>query len=185
VQHREGGPGASPGADHVIDYSREDFADGQHRYDVILDIGGNRRLSHLRHALTRKGTFVIVGGETNGRWLGGTDRQLRAQLLSLVVSQKLGTFVSSENAVDLVTLRELIEAGQIKPVVDRIYPLSERSPRPSATSSTAAPAARSSSPWAEHRATHSDQRGDFQTGRRGDSLNQRETTLSVKVRKPR
>jgi NADPH:quinone reductase-like Zn-dependent oxidoreductase len=113
------------GAGHVIDYSREDFADGQHRYDVILDIGGNRRLSHLRRALTPKGRLVIVGGETEGRWLGGTDRQLRAQLLSLFVSQKLGTFVASENAADLVALRELIEADQIKPVIDRTYPLSE------------------------------------------------------------
>ena len=113
------------GADHVIDYSREDFADGQHRYDVILDIGGNRRLSHLRRALTPKGRLVIVGGETDGRWLGGTDRQLRAQLLSVFVSQKLGTFVASENAADLVAVRELIEAGRIKPVIDRTYPLSE------------------------------------------------------------
>ncbi len=92
---------------------------------MILDIGGNRRLSHLRRALTPKGRLVIVGGETDGRWLGGTDRQLRAQLLSLFVSQKLGTFVASENAADLVALRELIEAGQIKPVIDRTYPLSE------------------------------------------------------------
>jgi len=113
------------GADHVIDYSREDFADGQHRYDVILDIGANRRLSHLRRALTPKGRRVIVGGETDGRWLGGSDRQLRAQVLSLFVSQKLGTFVASENAADLVALRELIEAGQIMPAVDRTYPLSE------------------------------------------------------------
>ena len=113
------------GADHVIDYSREDFADGQHRYDVILDIGGNRRLSHLRRALTAKGRLVIVGGETAGRWLGGADRQLRAQVLSVFVGQKLGTFVSSENAADLVALRELIEAGQVTPAIDRTYPLSE------------------------------------------------------------
>ena len=113
------------GADHVIDYTREDFADGQHRYDVILDIGGNRRLSHLRRALTRKGRLVIVGGETEGRWLGGTDRQVRAQVLSLFVSQKLGTFVASENAADLTALGKLIEAGQVKSVVDRTYPLSE------------------------------------------------------------
>jgi NADPH:quinone reductase-like Zn-dependent oxidoreductase len=113
------------GADHVIDYTREDFADGQHRYDVILDIGGNRRLSHLRRALSPKGRLVIVGGETEGRWLGGTDRQLRAQLLSVFVSQKLGTFVASENAADLVAVRELIEAGKIKPAIDRTYPLSE------------------------------------------------------------
>jgi NADPH:quinone reductase-like Zn-dependent oxidoreductase len=113
------------GADHVIDYTREDFADGQHRYDVILDIGGNRRLSDLRRALTPKGRLVIVGGETEGRWLGGTDRQLRAKLLSVFISQKLGTFIASENAADLVAVRELIEAGKIKPAVDRTYPLSE------------------------------------------------------------
>jgi NADPH:quinone reductase-like Zn-dependent oxidoreductase len=113
------------GADHVIDYSREDFADGRNRYDVILDIGGNRRLSHLRRALTRQGTLVIVGGESEGRWLGGTDRQLRAQLLSRFVSQKLGTFIASENAADLIALRELIEADQVKSAVDRTYPLSD------------------------------------------------------------
>ena len=113
------------GADQVIDYNREDFTDGQHRYDVILDIGGNRRLSHLRRALTPEGRLVIVGGETDGRWLGGTDRQLRAQLMSLFVSQKLGTFIASENAADLIALGELIETGQVKPVIDRTYPLGD------------------------------------------------------------
>ncbi|MGP3950294.1 NAD(P)-dependent alcohol dehydrogenase [Streptomyces sp. 7N604] len=113
------------GADHVIDYTREDFADGQRRYDVVLDIGGNRRVSHLRRALTPRGRLVIVGGETDGRWLGGIDRHLRAHLLSPFVGQKLGTFVSSENAQDLMTLRDLIESGKIAPAVDRTYPLSE------------------------------------------------------------
>jgi NADPH:quinone reductase-like Zn-dependent oxidoreductase len=113
------------GADHVVDYTRADFADGQHRYDVILDIGGNSRLSHLRRALTPRGRLVIVGGETDGRWLGGIDRQLRAHLLSPFIGQKLGTFVSSENAKDLTTLRELIESGKITPAIDRTYPLSE------------------------------------------------------------
>jgi len=113
------------GADHVVDYTREDFADGRHRYDVILDIGGNRRLRDLRRALSPRGRLVIVGGETDGRWLGGIDRQLRAHLLSPFVGQQLGTFVSSENAEDLTALRELIEAGKITPVVDRTYPLGE------------------------------------------------------------
>jgi NADPH:quinone reductase-like Zn-dependent oxidoreductase len=113
------------GADHVIDYTRADFADGQHRYDVILDIGGNSRLAHLRRALTPKGRLLITGGETDGRWLGGSDRQIRAAVLSLFVSQKLGTFSASENAVDLMALRELIEAGKIEPVIDRIYPLAD------------------------------------------------------------
>lgn len=115
----------SLGADHVIDYTREDFADGPQRYEVILDIGGNASLSRLRRALTPKGTLVIAGGETDGRWLGGTDRQLRALVLSRFVGQKLGTFVSRENHGDLIVLKELIEAGKVTPVVDRAYPLSD------------------------------------------------------------
>jgi len=115
----------SLGADHVIDYTHEDFADGRHRYDVILDTGGNRRLSHLRRALTRRGTLVIVGGETGGRWLGGFDRSLRAVLLSPLVSQKLGMLASTENSEDLRVLRDLIESEQITPAIDRAYPLSE------------------------------------------------------------
>jgi NADPH:quinone reductase-like Zn-dependent oxidoreductase len=113
------------GADHVIDYTIDDFADGTHRYDVILDIGGNRRLSQLRRALTSDGRLVIVGSEGDGRWLGGSDRQLRALALSPVVGQKLGTFVASENAADLIALRELIDAGKLAPAIDRTYPLSE------------------------------------------------------------
>src|SRR3954453_19039963 len=101
------------GADHVIDYVRDDFADGKHRYDVIVDIAGNRRLSQLRRALTARGRLIIVGGETEGRWLGGSDRQLRALLLSPFVSQKLSAFIASENAEDLMVLRGLIEAGKL------------------------------------------------------------------------
>lgn len=115
----------SIGADHVLDYTRHDVTNGDHRYDAILDIGGNRRLSHLRRTLTPRGRLVIVGGETNGRWLGGNDRQLRAILLSKLVSQKLGTFVASENAEDLATLQALVEAGKVTPAIDGTYPLSE------------------------------------------------------------
>jgi NADPH:quinone reductase-like Zn-dependent oxidoreductase len=115
----------SIGADHVIDYTHDDFADGEQRYDVILDIGGNSSLSRLRRALTSKGTLVIVGGESDGRWLGGVDRQLRAHMLSPIVGQKLGTFISSENAEDMIVLKELIESGKVTPVIDRTYPLSE------------------------------------------------------------
>ncbi len=113
----------SIGADHTIDYTLDDFADGERSYDVILDIGGNSRLSHLRHALTPRGRLVIVGGETDGRWLGGNDRQVRAILLSKLVSQTLGTFVASENAEDLIALRTLLEAAAVAPVIDRTYPL--------------------------------------------------------------
>jgi NADPH:quinone reductase-like Zn-dependent oxidoreductase len=116
---------SSLGAHHVIDYTQADATDDRHRYDVILDIGGNRPLSHLRRALAPTGRLVIVGGETDGRWLGGIDRQLRAHLLSPFVRQELGTFVASENAEDLAVLRELIETGTVSPVIDRTYPLRE------------------------------------------------------------
>jgi NADPH:quinone reductase-like Zn-dependent oxidoreductase len=115
----------SIGADHIINYTHDDFAEGRQRYNAILDIGGNSSLSRLRRALTPKGTLVIVGGETDGRWLGGTDRQLRALLLSPFVGQKLGTFVSRENHEDMIVLKEFIESGKVTPVIDRTYPLSE------------------------------------------------------------
>jgi len=117
----------SIGASHVIDYTREDFADGPRRYDVILDTAGNRSLTHLRRALTPKGTLVIVGGEGGGgRWLGGFDRQIfRAPLLSIFVGQTMRPLVSTESLNDLLALKELIEAGKVTPVIDRTYPLSQ------------------------------------------------------------
>jgi NADPH:quinone reductase-like Zn-dependent oxidoreductase len=115
----------SIGADHVIDYTREDFAEGGQRYELILDIGGNSSLSRLRRALASRGTLVLVGGEGGGRWLGGLDRSLRAMMLSPFVGQKLGTFVNKENHEDMLVLKELIESGKVTPVIDRTYPLSE------------------------------------------------------------
>jgi NADPH:quinone reductase-like Zn-dependent oxidoreductase len=116
---------SSLGADHVIDYAHDDFAAGEQRYDVILDIGGNASLSRLRRALAPEGTLVIVGGEAGGRWLGGNDRQLRALFLSRFVGQRLTTFVCKESHEDLIVLAELIEAGKLTPVIDRAYPLTE------------------------------------------------------------
>jgi NADPH:quinone reductase-like Zn-dependent oxidoreductase len=113
------------GADHVIDYTGDDITDAGQRYDVILDCGGHRSLAHLRHALTPRGTLVIVGSETGGRWLGGTDRLLRTSLLSPFVGQKLRPLVSSENAKDLIVLTDLVESGSVTPAIDRTYPLSE------------------------------------------------------------
>ena len=115
----------SLGADHVIDYTREDFADRTERYDVIIDIAGNRSLSLLRRALTPDGTLVLTGGEEGGKWLGGMDRTLRAALLSRFVRHKLRFFIASVNAGDLQTLTELIEAGKVTPALDRTYPLQE------------------------------------------------------------
>jgi NADPH:quinone reductase-like Zn-dependent oxidoreductase len=113
------------GADHVLDHTREDFADGGPVYDVVLDIGGNASLARLRRALAPHGRLVIVGGETDGRLLGGSGRQIRATLLSPFVGQQLGTFLAAERAADLMTLRDLIEAGVVTPVVDRTYRLEE------------------------------------------------------------
>jgi NADPH:quinone reductase-like Zn-dependent oxidoreductase len=115
----------SIGADHAIDYTREDFADGRQHYDVILDTAGNRSLSHLRRALTPKGTLVIIGGEGGGRWFGGTDRQFRALMLSPFVRQKLRSLFATGRKEDLHFLKELVEAGQVTPVIDRTYPLSK------------------------------------------------------------
>jgi NADPH:quinone reductase-like Zn-dependent oxidoreductase len=115
----------SVGADHVIDYTRVNFADGEKRYDLILDIGGNSTLAHLRRALAPKGTLVIVGGEGGGRWFGGIDRQLRAMILSRFVDQKLGTFICNENYEDLIALKELIESGKLTSVIDKTYVLAE------------------------------------------------------------
>ena len=115
----------STGADRVIDYTREDFAADGPIHDVIIDIGGNSPLSRLRRALTPTGTLVITGGETDGRLLGGNDRQMRAVLLSPFVRQTLRTFVASENHQDLQVLAELVEAGKVAPVIDRTYPLAD------------------------------------------------------------
>jgi NADPH:quinone reductase-like Zn-dependent oxidoreductase len=115
----------SIGADDVIDYTRDDITDGTRRYDVVIDTGGNRTLSRLRRALTARGTLVVVGGEEGGRLLQGTDRQLRAALLSPFVRQRLTGLMSIVSAADLRTLTELIESGAVTPVIDRTYPLGE------------------------------------------------------------
>jgi NADPH:quinone reductase-like Zn-dependent oxidoreductase len=116
----------SIGADQVIDYTREDFTDGQRRWDVIVDTAGRRPLSQLRHALTRKGSLVIVGGDGGGPWTGGFFRGvLRAPLLSLFVGQKLCGLNAKVNQEDLRTMGELIEADKLTPVIDRTYPLAE------------------------------------------------------------
>lgn len=115
----------SLGADHVIDYTREDFTDGRRRYDVILDLGGNRPLHRLRRALAERGTLVIVGGESGGRWLGGMGRGVWASLLSRFVGQTLRMQLPEERPDDLRVLRELVEAGTVTPVIDRTFPLAQ------------------------------------------------------------
>jgi NADPH:quinone reductase-like Zn-dependent oxidoreductase len=115
----------SLGADHVIDYTRDDFADGGHRYDLILDIAGNPSPTRLRRALTPKGTAVIIGGEEGGSLTGGMDRQLRALTLSMFVGQRLTGVLCKERSADLDRLAELIVAGKVTPSIDRTYPLAQ------------------------------------------------------------
>jgi NADPH:quinone reductase-like Zn-dependent oxidoreductase len=114
----------SLGADHVVDYTRADFAAGGHRYDLILDVGGNSSLSRLRRALTKKGTLVIVGGEDGGRWTG-LSRQLGAVVLSPVVRQRLTMTMVKEHHDGLDRLAAHVENGSLMPTVERTYELHE------------------------------------------------------------
>jgi NADPH:quinone reductase-like Zn-dependent oxidoreductase len=114
----------SIGATHAIDYTREDFADGTRKYDVIVDLAGSRPVSHLRRALKPTGTLVILGGEGGGRWLG-MGRQSWAHVVGLFSRQKFRSPIGLVNQRDLGALKELIEAGRVTPIVDRTYPLSE------------------------------------------------------------
>jgi NADPH:quinone reductase-like Zn-dependent oxidoreductase len=107
----------SIGADHVVDYTREDFTRTGQRHDVILDMIGNRSLSDSRRALTPKGTLVWVGGSLTG--------MPKALVVSPFVSQKLVVLIAKSTKEDLITLRELLEAGTVMPVIDRSYPLAE------------------------------------------------------------
>jgi NADPH:quinone reductase-like Zn-dependent oxidoreductase len=114
----------SLGADRVIDYTREDFADGARRYDLILDIGGSSSLKRLRQALEPRGTAVFVGSENSGN-LTGMGRQLRGLLMSPFLRQRLALFLAKERADDLEKLTPLIEAGLVTPSIDRSYPLED------------------------------------------------------------
>ncbi|HET9827261.1 MAG TPA: NAD(P)-dependent alcohol dehydrogenase [Nocardioidaceae bacterium] len=115
---------ASLGADHVIDYTREDFADGTRRYDVILDVFGRTATRHVRGALASRGRLVIVGGEGD-RFIGGIQRQLGAMLLTLFVGQSLRPFLATENTETLQALNDLIAEGKVSSAVGRRYPLVE------------------------------------------------------------
>jgi len=114
----------SIGADHYIDYSKQKITDGGLKYDVILDTAGNRSLFHLKKALTKKGTVVIVGG-TGGRWLMGVTRSLRGLMLTPFISQRFRMFLAKNNKEDLGVLKELIESGDVTTVIDNTFECSE------------------------------------------------------------
>jgi NADPH:quinone reductase-like Zn-dependent oxidoreductase len=113
----------SIGADQVIDYTQEDFTRSGRRYDLILDTG-DRSLSDCRRALTPKGTLVVIGGSA-GRWIDGLGRAYKARVLSPLVSQRLRPFLTTWSRQDLQVVKDLIEAGNLTPVIDRTYSLSE------------------------------------------------------------
>ncbi len=113
----------SLGADHVIDYTREDFTESDQRYDLILDMGGNRSLSQLRTALQPWRHPRVVGSEQGNRWVGGRG-WIQAMLLSRF-DRRLRPLASEPNHADLQFLTELIEADKVMPVIDKTYPLSE------------------------------------------------------------
>ncbi len=115
----------SIGADHVIDYTKEDFTRGDRRYDMIVDTVGNHSLADFRRVLNADGTFVIVGGQ-GGRWIGPLAQVLKGRLMSRFASpQRIVVASGMPNGEDLEFLRGLIEAGQVTPVIDRTYALSE------------------------------------------------------------
>jgi len=116
---------ASLGADRVIDYTREDFTRTGRRYDLLVDIAGNRTLAQTRRVLAPAGVLVGVGGPNKGRWVGPLGRSARMALLSPAVSQRMVSFLARQNKDDLAVLRELLQCGKVTPVIDRIYPLSQ------------------------------------------------------------
>ncbi|MGD0198724.1 MAG: NAD(P)-dependent alcohol dehydrogenase [Solirubrobacteraceae bacterium] len=113
----------SLGADHVIDYTADDFTQGA-RYDLIVDCAGNHPLGAVRRALAATGTLVMVGGDS-GNWLGPLVGPLQVLALSRFVKHRLRVFIANINRADLDALSDLVEAGKLTPVVDRTYPLPE------------------------------------------------------------
>ncbi|MDY7106180.1 MAG: NAD(P)-dependent alcohol dehydrogenase [Actinomycetota bacterium] len=115
----------SLGAAHIVDYTRQDLTDTGVRYDVIIDIAGNRRLRDLRKALAPEGRLVIAGGEGGDRLTGGVHRQLRAVLWSPFIGRTLTTFISRERREDLDELTRLAATGELRPAIDRTWSLAE------------------------------------------------------------
>jgi NADPH:quinone reductase-like Zn-dependent oxidoreductase len=115
----------SIGADHVIDYTLLDFTKGARRYDLIFDAVGNHSFSTCRRVLNPNGTYVAVGGQTDPWLIGPLTSSIKALVLSWFVSQSLGMFIAKASKDDLTIMQELMEAGKVRPVIDRCYGLSE------------------------------------------------------------
>jgi len=117
----------SLGADHVIDYTKEDFTKGAERYDAILDNVPNHSLSECRRILNPEGKYVMIGGggPNDNRWIGPFGRVIQTMLLSPFVSQKMGMMMAQLTKSDLTILGDMMQSGKVKPVIDRTYKLSE------------------------------------------------------------
>jgi NADPH:quinone reductase-like Zn-dependent oxidoreductase len=115
----------SLGADHVVDYTREDFTRGERLYDLMIDIAGSRSFLECRRVLAPDATVVIVGGAKANRVLGPLAHVIGTSLKAIGRSQSAAFFVASITTADLVFLEEQIEAGTLTPVVDRRYELPE------------------------------------------------------------
>ena len=115
----------SLGADHVIDYTEADFADGGRRYDLILQAAGTHSAAACRRALTTNGTLVQISGDSSNRWVGPLSRIVAGRLLSPFVTQTLTSFTVRPNRQDLEFIGTLIEAGEVVPVIDQNYPLAD------------------------------------------------------------
>ncbi len=115
----------SLGADRVIDYTREDFARGSERYDVMLDLVGNRSLADCRAVLKPEGVFVSSAGSPGGNWIGPIVWMLKVMLAGMFSRQKMAVLMAMPRQEDLLSLRSLIEAGKVTPVIERRYALRE------------------------------------------------------------
>ena len=115
----------SLGADRVVDYTAEDVTRLGRRHDAVLQVGGTLTASACRRLLTRDGTLVLISGDSPGRWLGPLGRIARALLQSPFVSQRIALRQVKASKSDLHVLRELIDAGDVRPVIDRTYSLAE------------------------------------------------------------
>ncbi len=115
----------SLGADRVIDYTAQEGNQIDRTFDLIVDTAGNRPLHVLRRLLEKDGRLILIGGETRGRMVGALARSLRAALLNPFVGQKMTMMLARDNRADLMVLKDMIEVGQLKPVIDRTYPLIE------------------------------------------------------------
>jgi NADPH:quinone reductase-like Zn-dependent oxidoreductase len=115
----------SLGADHVVDYTQEDFTRNGQRYDVMLDIAGSRSWRECIRVLDREATIVVVGGPKRNRWTGPIGHMLGMKLSSLGRSRRVEAFIAKLNTDDLEVLGKLLEDGTVTPVVERRYELSE------------------------------------------------------------